>query len=185
MNRCAFCGDKMKSYAYVCRTCYRQYDLDTDWAKELIDAERYWRKLNKRDERFGIIDFSDLQISRDGELYDGWDLIDGEIGYGQHNLHPTNIFDEPEYLGLVASEPSYSDALQLCEMANLTTGETEAVLVQALHSERGKLKSEEAAKVLSELEGKKVSPAAFRRRLCDARKKIKDLGFHFLQLKTR
>jgi hypothetical protein len=177
MNHCAFCGDKMKGYAYVCRTCYRQYDLDTDWAKELLDAERYWRKLEKRDEREGIITFSDLQIYRDGELYDGWDLIDGEIGYGQYNEHPTAIFESSFFFVPPDYEPSYSDVSHICKMANLTPGETEAVLVQALYSLRGKLRAEEGAEILSEQAGKRISPAAFRRRLCDARKKLRTQGF--------
>jgi hypothetical protein len=175
MTHCAICGQEMTSWVYVCRSCYSKYDLDSEWVKELINAERNWRTLDKREERIGVITFSDLQIYQDGELYDGWDLIDGEIGYGKSSTHPINVFHEKS---IFRFNTETEDIQRRCEIAKLTEGETQAILVQSMYSFRGKLKSEEGAKYLSEMVGKQVSPAAFRRRLSDGRKKLKKAGLH-------
>lgn len=175
--QCAICPKKVIN-ALVCNNCKREYDLTEEWAQMLMAHEKAWRASNLRDERHGVVTFTDYQVARDGVEYDGWDVLDGEIGSSRTNdafvnsmgMDDENFSDDLELELLLEDHALYD----LADEADLTEGEFNAFFVYLHEPHEGKrLKSEDAADALSKLEGKTVSPAAYRRRISDALTKIK------------
>lgn len=202
---CAICQQPVRN-ALTCRKCCKTYPLDTPWAEHLCQAEKRYRNLELKDARHGLFCLSDLLTTSDGQTYDGWDMLDGDIGWKtstsrapaqpakRKTARSTKLTDDP-------AEPAVGDsvfgpteeeqlnrytfafwddeeALRLwAEKAHLTPGEHNAVYVQATGSPelKDQLSSVEGAAELSELENRSISPVAYRRRLSDARRKLRKI----------
>jgi hypothetical protein len=172
---CPICHKRIIN-ALVCRQCKQGYDLSEPWARKLITLEKQWRNSQLRDQRHGLTDFSDYILNVDGESYDGWDVVDGEIAgrTGDAFVKAMSVEDDIFVSTELDEELLEWEFYQLAEEADLTEGEFNAFYVYLfLAPNNDLLSSKEGASMLSEYEGKEVSPDAFRRRLSDARVKLK------------
>src|SRR5690606_20120572 len=121
---------------------------------------------------------TDYQVFRDGIEYNGWDVLDGEIGSSRTNEPLVNAFgEEDDYF---SPDPEFEiywtehTVYQIAELADLTEGELNALMVYLYTPYEGKkLRAKDAAAELSKLEGKTVSPAAYRRRISDTLAKVR------------
>ncbi len=176
MFNCAICGMPIIK-SLVCRKCQKEYSLDQEWAKQLISLEMQWRNMERRDLRNGVFCISEYRVFRDGAEYDGWDILDGEVGGADGPMQ--NALGSVDYY--FTADPE-TESLRLIHLlhnladdADLTEGEFNALSIAAFADGESPLSSKHGAELLSELEGKEVSAAAFRRRLADARRKVKDV----------
>lgn len=176
MFDCAICGKRI-SKSLICRKCQQDYDLDQEWAKRLITLETRWRNMERRDLRHGVVCLTEYRGFMDGEEYDGWDVLDGEIagtdgpllnalGSNDHYFAP-----DPEAALFRLQHLFY----HLAEEADLTEGEFYALGFAVFAGGETPLSSKRGAELLSNQEGKEVSAAAFRRRLADARQKAREV----------
>jgi hypothetical protein len=172
MFECIFCGRATRG-AYQCKSCFAMnYDLSEPWVARLLEMERRWRNSNNREDKNSAV-FSDFATNYNGVVVDGWDRIE----------------QIPEQLSSNSSSARITLRYEIdtwIEDADLTKGEKNAVLIQKIFGNEGKLHSEEGAKLLSEWENKTINAAAYRRRLSDARAKMLELeyrpqGFLFKQ----
>lgn len=176
---CAICAKSVVN-ALTCRACQEVYDLQAQWAQRLIRIEKDRRNAVKRDIRNKTSDWADFseemneRLAHEGEDIDEWDVISGGNVMGLDNPY---IFapDEPDDHGLTWDE---NVALWLVstwgKAARLTEREKTAVVYDTLSLVNDEsLSSEHGADLVSLCERKRVSPAAYRRRLCDARRKLR------------
>lgn len=184
-NECAICG-RTVSEAYVCKHCRREYDLTEVWAKVLIDEEKRWRNLKRKDTRHGVVVFSDYCFCRDQETLDGWDVLDGEsdaMGSDdfRNALGSADTYFEEDWgnWDVALTDIIFS---HVAEAADLTQGELNTLIVYLFPPHSLDVSSEEAAILLTQIEGKPISNDAFRRRKSDAMKKLKRLGERLKQL---
>lgn len=188
---CPFCGKRIIN-AKLCRECMGKYDTSEPWAQALLGMEKRWRTLLKRDQRARVVTFSDYTLFREGDAYDGWDILDGEIGQGKTSEPFTNAMGEevdftevPDEIRLSMLEVEHM-LFELAEEADLTEGELRAFQVYLFNSpDKKPIRAQIAAEILSEFEGKPVSSEAFRRRLSDARRKLKVAAINMPNLATR
>lgn len=186
--QCAICGGGIKKRALICRKCKNNPDLDLteDWACALIEHEKNWRNVLRRDKRrndkgynISTLSLSDYIVYKDGDEYDGWDVLDGEVSQAKTDDPLTNAMGTTDiYFDVSHLEVLYLEhhVYQWAEDADLTLGELNAILIVIFPPHSEKISSEEYAELLSEKEDKKVSAGAFRRRLSDAKKKLKEIG---------
>lgn len=183
---CAICGEWVQQ-ALICTECHQKGELDSDWAQALMTVEKQWRNMERRDARHGVTVLSDYSVYKDGEMYDGWDVLDGEVEAAGASSFlsafgtPDNYFSADWALW----EESLTEYLlyEIAEAADLTQGELNALLVYLFPPNSLAANSEETAKILSQVEGKTVSADAYRRRKSDALKKLNKLGQRLRQLK--
>jgi hypothetical protein len=176
---CPFCGKRIVN-AMICRECKGKYDISEPWAQDLLRMETKWRSLLKRDQRAKVLTFSEYSLFHGGDVFDGWDILDGEIGQGKTSEPFVNamgqeedFYEIPDYERLSMLELEHL-LFELAEEADLTEGELRAFQVYLCNSpDKKPISANLAAEILSEFEGKVVSPEAFRRRLSDARRKLK------------
>jgi hypothetical protein len=172
---CAICG-KAVTRSLVCRKCKATYDLSEPWAKSLQEHERKWRNALDRDANHNLVTFSDYRIVNEEGEFDGWDVLDGEIEgkSGDAFLNAMGVNDEyfvtpDEVINSILEYELYS----LADEADWTQGELNAMFIYLFAAPgNGPFTSKHAAEHLSTLEGKTVTPDAYRRRLSDARKKV-------------
>jgi hypothetical protein len=173
--RCAICSKKINR-ALVCKDCKKDYDLQSEWVTEMIEMEKSWRNMERRDIRHGAMTFTDYTVFKDGEAYDGWDVLDGEIGSGKTNEPFVNAMGSNDsYFQNEELEILYEEIriYELADHADLTEGEFNALWIYVFPPHSLRITSEEFAEMLSRKEGREVSAQAFRRRLSDVRKKLK------------
>lgn len=171
-GNCVFCGVEQYNTSlknYSCRECRDSYDLNTTWAKKLIEFEKYWRKLEMREDRKNVNTFSDTLINKNGESYNAWDVMNGEIAFTEPIEPIANSFSEDARY--VPQPDKMIIAYSWCTLAKLTEGETNAIFVRIGHETENSTK---LAELLGKIENKKVSAVAYRRRLSDARKKLRN-----------
>jgi hypothetical protein len=180
LYECAICGQSVDR-SLVCKKCRDNYDLALQWVKDLIEREKQWRNIQRRDDRHNAVVFSDYMVYQDGDAYDGWDVLDGEVEglRGDAFLNAMgasdSYFQENDWLGWDEEWTEYA-LYEVAEAANLTQGELNALRVYLFPPHSLAIDSDEAAIILSQIEGKTVSNDAFRRRKSDAFKKFKQLG---------
>jgi hypothetical protein len=157
---CSIC-QKPGCFAYVCTGCRSTYDLSEPWAQALIQVEKGRRNTCRRDERFGF-----TEADPKGE-YSFEDIV----GYKGGEDVFANDEDEQEYLREEEQQRARQTVKELrawAEAGGLSKAEWDAFSLL-----RFDYSGEEAASILSEEEGKTITPAAYRRRVSTARKKIK------------
>ena len=185
-GQCITCGkwkNNRSLIGYMCRDCRQLYseNMNSEWYLKLCDSEREWRRLNKREDRADVVTLSELLVYADGQLYDGYDMIDGEIGFPGRRKEKLVMEDSNNFSSLLETASPYSqkEILEIwCEFASLTEAESNAIMIRYMVYDGQKIPSRIIADLLSEYEDKNVTSSAYRRRLSNARKKLKALFQH-------
>lgn len=166
---CAICGKSIVK-ATICRSCCKQYNLNADWVKTLLEEEKLMRKLEKRDKRYSVAVLSDRKFYIRDKVQDEWDALEGEIegaSLVQYHIHDERRASARERL------------LTLARQVGATDAEYNALMVYCMFStSKQKVRSEVAAVYLTELEGKSVSAEAYRSRMASVKRKIRLNSHH-------
>lgn len=182
--RCALCGKteiKANLVNHVCQTCLDSYEVESDWAQELIKIEQQRIEDTKRSGSFKILNFSELVTYNNNRRYTGDDMVAGEIAFpsrvnkssraSRRKIeHPKQVISGNDYLDLLEIVMSWG------EQANLNEKEQKVVEITALFAQKEKLSFEEASRVLSEIEDKTLTPDDFEALLNRARQKLRAVG---------
>ena len=182
--RCAVCGKtttKSNLLNHVCSDCQNAYDIDAQWAQELIKVEQKRLESMKQSGSFKELNFSELVTYNNNRRYSGDDMLDGEVPFPRKldkgsSIHrrkiefPKEAFSANEYLDLLEIVMSWG------ETAALTEKEQKALEITVLFAHKEQLSFEEASEVLSEIEDKSLTPDDFEALLNRARHKLRIAG---------
>ena len=179
--RCALCGkSKLKKQLeqLVCKVCRTQYDIHEAWAQELIRTEQAWQDSQRNNAE--ILNFSRLHIRENNRFYDGDDMVNGDVDFP--HMRRGKIPEHKKHQPTPTPPDSYLDHLEIVlqwgDVAGLTDKEKQAIEVIVLFMQNQAISLEGASQILSEIEGKEISPFEFQARLNQARQKLMDAGIH-------
>lgn len=177
--RCAVCGQvatKQQLEHHVCETCRKQYDVSEAWVQELIRTEQAWHDSQSKNTL--IMNFSHLHVRQNNRSYDGDDMLNGDVDFphirGGKNPKIRKNTSVP------ATPDNYLDNLEIVlqwgDVAQLSDSEKQAIEVIVLFMQNQAISLEGASQILSEIEGKEITPFEFQARLNQARQKLIDAG---------
>lgn len=182
--RCALCGkteSKSNLQNHVCGVCQKNYDVNADWAQELIKVEQQRIEDSKQSGSFKILNFSELVVYDKNRRYSGDDMVDGEIPFPRKLDTVPDV--KPRKIELPAESVSGNDYLDLLEivmewgeLAQLNEKEQKALEITVLFARKEHLSFEEASEVLSEIEDKTLTRDDFEILLNRARRKLRAVG---------
>ncbi len=177
--RCALCGKtklKKQLEQHVCKACRTQYDIHEAWAQELIREEQVWH--NSQENNAEVLNFSRLYTRQNNRSYDGDDMLNGDVDFPR--MRRPKVPEHKKYRPSPAKPDSYLDNLEIVlqwgDVAGLTDNEKQAIEVIVLFMQNQAISLEGASQILSEIEGKEISPFEFQERLNQARQKLLDAG---------
>jgi|GEM_PF-5438285 len=177
--RCALCGKttaKKQLDNHVCKICRAQYDVNEAWVQELIRTEQAWHESQSKNAP--ILNFSRLHVRQNNRSYDGDDMINGDVDFPQ--IRRGKIPKNRKYAPSPATPDNYLDNLEIVlewgDVAQLSDSEKQAIEVIVLFMQNQAISLEGASQILSEIEGKEITPFEFQERLNQARQKLIDAG---------
>ena len=181
--RCALCGKtkaKKQLEHHVCQKCRSQYDISEAWAQELIREEEAWHR--SQNNNAAILNFSRLHVSKNNRSYDGDDMLNGDVDFP--HMRRGRIPKQHKVTASSADPFRYLDNLEIVlkwgDVAQLTDNEKQAIEVIVLFMQDQAISLEGASQILSEIEGKEISPFEFQARLNQARQKLIEAGIKLI-----
>jgi hypothetical protein len=163
-QECAICGQSIYN-SITCPKCKRDVDMREAWAIGLLNIDRHWRNLLRIDDRNGMKCFTDYATaSRFDSISEGY--VEVAAMFGE---------TEAEYNARMSGIGPSELWIWWSTKAGLTAGEIAVLQVNlTYYNTTGRSpSSDEGAMILSVSEKRIVKPAAYRRRLSDARRKFR------------